>query len=190
GHGMSPRWGGRSLSFVREVERYRLEIVGLTSTHSLGSGTQLLERGWTLHYSGVALGWLASWCGLAYNSPAQPPCVGVHPRVNERVTSLRLRVGDRSLAVVCAYGPNSSTEYPGLLGVPGREEEVGQTWQTQTYCEKVCWERLAETSVRETGDIESEWTMFSASIVDACGKIRSCGHKVSGACCGRQPSIF
>ncbi|KAI3352134.1 hypothetical protein L3Q82_020940 [Scortum barcoo] len=40
--------------------------------------------------------------------------------VNERVASLRLRVGDRSLAVVCAYGPNSSTEYPGLLGVPGR----------------------------------------------------------------------
>ncbi|KAI3375532.1 hypothetical protein L3Q82_003856 [Scortum barcoo] len=32
--------------------------------------------------------------------------------VNERVASLRLRVGDRSLAVVCAYGPNSSTEYP------------------------------------------------------------------------------
>ena len=41
---------------MREVERYRLEIVGLTSTHSLGSGTQLLERGWTLHYSGVAQG--------------------------------------------------------------------------------------------------------------------------------------
>ncbi|KAI3371025.1 hypothetical protein L3Q82_023675 [Scortum barcoo] len=41
---------------VREVERYRLEIVGLTSTHSLGSGTQLLERGWTLHYSGVTQG--------------------------------------------------------------------------------------------------------------------------------------
>ncbi|KAK3534104.1 hypothetical protein QTP86_002215 [Hemibagrus guttatus] len=38
---------------VREVERYRLEIVGLASMHSLGSGTQLLERGWTLFYSGV-----------------------------------------------------------------------------------------------------------------------------------------
>ncbi|KAI3351456.1 hypothetical protein L3Q82_020310 [Scortum barcoo] len=37
------------------------------------------------------------------------------PRVNERVASLRLRVGDRSLAVVCAYGPNSSTEYPAFL---------------------------------------------------------------------------
>ncbi|KAI3375408.1 hypothetical protein L3Q82_021891 [Scortum barcoo] len=48
---------------------------------------------------------------------------------------------------------------------------------------RVCWERLAEPSVREVfnshlrksfsqipreaGDIESEWTMFSASIVDA-----------------------
>ncbi|KAI3352928.1 hypothetical protein L3Q82_019491 [Scortum barcoo] len=62
-------------------------------------------------------------------------------------------------------------------------EEVGQTWQTQTCIVRVCWERLAEPSVREVfnshlrksfsqipreaGDIESEWTMFSASIVDA-----------------------
>ncbi|KAI3356522.1 hypothetical protein L3Q82_017729 [Scortum barcoo] len=60
--------GGKEPELVqREVERYRLEIVGLTSTHSLGlgSGTQLLERGWTLHYSGVAQGELAaSWCGI------------------------------------------------------------------------------------------------------------------------------
>ncbi|KAI3362053.1 hypothetical protein L3Q82_012386 [Scortum barcoo] len=63
---------------------------------------------------------------------------------------------------------------------------------------RVCWERLAEPSVREVfnshlrksfsqipreaGDIESEWTMFSASIVDAA--VRSCGRKVSGACRG------
>ncbi|KAI3352015.1 hypothetical protein L3Q82_020840 [Scortum barcoo] len=36
------------------------------------------------------------------------------------------------------------------------------------------------------GDIESEWTMFSASIVvDAA--VRSCGRKVSGACRGGNP---
>ena len=61
-----------------------------------------------------------------------------------------------------------------------------------------CWERLAEPTVREVfnshlwesfdqipreaGDIESEWTMFSTSIVDAA--VRSCGRKVSGACRG------
>ncbi|KAI3372053.1 hypothetical protein L3Q82_006916 [Scortum barcoo] len=67
---------------------------------------------------------------------------------------------------------------------------------------RVCWERLAEPSVREVfnshlrksfsqipreaGDIESEWTMFSASIVD-CAAVRSCGRKVSGACRGGNP---
>ncbi|KAI3360580.1 hypothetical protein L3Q82_002449 [Scortum barcoo] len=65
-----------------------------------------------------------------------------------------------------------------------------------------CWERLAEPSVREVfnshlrksfsqipreaGDIESEWTMFSASIVDAKW-FGSCGRKVSGACRGGNP---
>jgi len=42
---------------VREVDRYQLDMVGLTSTHSTGgSGTKLLERGWTLSFSGVAQG--------------------------------------------------------------------------------------------------------------------------------------
>ena len=66
---------------------------------------------------------------------------------------------------------------------------------------RVCWERLAEPSVkevfnshlresldlipREAGDIESEWTMFSTSIVDAA--VRSCGRRVSGACRGGNP---
>ncbi|KAK3575180.1 hypothetical protein QTP86_020916, partial [Hemibagrus guttatus] len=94
--------GGEGAELVREVERYRLEIVGLASTHSLGSGTQLLERGWTLFFSGV-----------------------LH--------------GERRRAGV------------GLL----------------------------------IGNIESEWTMFSTSIVDAA--IRSCGRKVSGASRGGNP---
>ncbi|TWW52999.1 R2DM Retrovirus-related Pol polyprotein from type II retrotransposable element, partial [Takifugu flavidus] len=35
--------------------------------------------------------------------------------VDERVASLRLRVGGRILTVVCAYGPNSSSAYPPFL---------------------------------------------------------------------------
>ncbi|KAI3364547.1 hypothetical protein L3Q82_011336 [Scortum barcoo] len=66
---------------------------------------------------------------------------------------------------------------------------------------RVCWERLAEPSVREVfnshlrksfsqipreaGDIESEWTMFSASIVNAA--VRSCGRKVLWCLSWRQP---
>ena len=35
--------------------------------------------------------------------------------MNERVASMRLRVRDRTLTVVSAYGPNSSAEYPAFL---------------------------------------------------------------------------
>ena len=100
---------------MREVERYRLDIVGLTSTHSLGSGTLLLERGWTLHYSGVAHGGRRrAGVGLLI-APHLSRLVLEFTPVNERVASLRLRVGDRSLTVVSAYGPNISAEYPAFL---------------------------------------------------------------------------
>ncbi len=47
---------GKEPELVRKVEWYVLAIVGLTSMHSTGSGTKLLERGWTLSFSGVAQG--------------------------------------------------------------------------------------------------------------------------------------
>ncbi len=111
--------GGKEPELVREVERYQLEIVGLTSTHSLGSGTQLLEKGWTLFYSGVAHGERRrAGLGLLIAPQLSRHVLEFFP-VNESVASLRLRVGDRSVTVVCAYGPNGSAEYPAFLGSLG-----------------------------------------------------------------------
>ncbi|KAK3517159.1 hypothetical protein QTP86_003882 [Hemibagrus guttatus] len=107
--------GGKEPELVREVERYRLEIVRLASTHSLGSGTQLLERGWTLFYSGVPHGERRrAGVGLLIAPQLSRHVLEFSP-VNERVVSLRLRAGDRCLTVVSAYGPNGSVEYPTFL---------------------------------------------------------------------------
>ncbi|KAK3525108.1 hypothetical protein QTP86_016265 [Hemibagrus guttatus] len=106
---------GKEPELVREVERYWLEIVGLASTHSLGSGTQLLERGWTLFYSGVPHGERRrAGVGLLIAPQLSRHVLEFSP-VNERVVSLRLRAGDRCLTVVSAYGLNGSVEYPTFL---------------------------------------------------------------------------
>ena len=100
---------GKEPELVREVEKVRLDIVGLTSTHSKGSGTSLLERGWTLFHSGVATG-ERRWAGVAILiAPWFRACTLEFTPVDERVAPLRLRVGRRILTVVCAYGPNSSS---------------------------------------------------------------------------------
>ncbi|KAK3528647.1 hypothetical protein QTP70_006352, partial [Hemibagrus guttatus] len=107
--------GGKEPELVREVERYRLEIVGLASTHSLGSGTQLLERGWTLFFSGVPHGERRrAGVGLLIAPQLSRHVLEFSP-VNETVVSLCLRAGDRCLTVVSAYGPNGSVEYPTFL---------------------------------------------------------------------------
>ena len=45
--------GGKEPELVREVERYQLDLVGLTSRHSRGSESVLLDREWALFFSGV-----------------------------------------------------------------------------------------------------------------------------------------
>ncbi|KAK0134372.1 Craniofacial development protein 2 [Merluccius polli] len=105
---------GKEPELVREVEKFWLDIVGLTSTHSKGSGTSLLERGWTLFHSGVATGERRRAVAILI-APRLGACMLEFTPVGERVASLRLRVGGRILTVVCAYGPNSSSEYPPFL---------------------------------------------------------------------------
>ncbi|KAI3365318.1 hypothetical protein L3Q82_010408, partial [Scortum barcoo] len=110
--------GRKEPDLVREVERYRLEIVGLTSTHSsLGSGTQLLERGWTLHYSGVAQGERRrAGVGLLIAPQLSRHVLEFTP-VNERVASLRLRVVDSG--DFNAHVGNNSDTWRGVIGRNG-----------------------------------------------------------------------
>jgi len=107
---------GKEPGLVREVERYQLDMVGLTSTHSTCSGTKLLERGWTLSFSGVAQG-LRRQVGVGMlTSLWLSAAVLEFSPVNERVISMRLQVTwGKALTVVCAYAPNSRSEYLAFL---------------------------------------------------------------------------
>ncbi|KAI3368054.1 hypothetical protein L3Q82_026877, partial [Scortum barcoo] len=78
---------------------------------------KLLERGWTLHYSGVAQGERRrAGVGLLIAPQLSRHVLEFTP-VNERVASLRLRVeGIGLLLLFVPHGPaNSSTEYPAFL---------------------------------------------------------------------------
>ncbi|KAI3356364.1 hypothetical protein L3Q82_017591, partial [Scortum barcoo] len=86
--------GGRSLSSAGRLRGTSArDSRAHASTHSLGSGLEPSSlRGagpsTTLELPRVSV---AGWCGLAYSSPAQPPCVGVHP-------------GERRGSLPCAFG--------------------------------------------------------------------------------------
>ncbi|KAK3545682.1 hypothetical protein QTP70_010761 [Hemibagrus guttatus] len=209
--------GGKEPELVREIERYRLEIVGLASTHSLGSGTQLLERGWTLFFSGVPHGERRrAGVGLLIAPRLSRHVLEFSP-VNERVVSLcQDTLGRRSmidLVIVSSdlrphvldtrvkRGAELSTDHHLVVSWIRLRRRMPDRLGRPKRIVRVCWERLADPSVRgvfnshlresfnqiprEVGDIESEWTMFSSSIVDAA--IRSCGRKVSGAGRGGNP---
>ncbi|TWW77420.1 hypothetical protein D4764_12G0008100 [Takifugu flavidus] len=88
---------GKDPELVRKVEQFRLDIVGFTSMHSKGSGTSLLERGWTLYHSGVANGERRRAGVAILVAPRLSACILEFTPVNERVASLRLWVGGRIL---------------------------------------------------------------------------------------------
>ena len=106
---------GKEPELVREIQRYGLDIVGLTTMHSTGSGTRFLERGWTLFYAGVVPGAMQrAGVGLLI-APRLSANVWEFAPVDERVASLHLRVGERVLTVVGTYALNRSSEYPPFL---------------------------------------------------------------------------
>jgi len=73
---------------VREVKQYQLDMVGLTSTHSTGSGTKLLKRGWTLSFSSVAQGVRCQVGVGILSSPRLSAALLEFSPVNERVVSM------------------------------------------------------------------------------------------------------
>ncbi|KAK3541692.1 hypothetical protein QTP86_001108 [Hemibagrus guttatus] len=105
-------------------------------------------------------------------------------------TAHQHQIHSDSTQICLQVGPRT----PPIAGVPNTLIEIDQSIAKGRSCQPITtWWGVFNSHLRESfnqiprevGDIESEWTMFSTSIVDAT--IRSCGRKVSGAGCGGNP---
>jgi len=85
-------------------------MVGLTSTHSTDSGTKLLERGWTLSFSGVAQG-VRHQAGVGILTEHR--CVVLPGEREVRLHATASHWGEGSDC--CVFLCNSSSEYPAVL---------------------------------------------------------------------------
>ena len=98
---------GKEPKFVCEVERYRLDIVRLNSTHTTGSGANLLQGGWTLfhgerHHARVS----------SLRVPQLEACMLGFSPVDQRVASLQREC---AFTIIWAYAPNICSDYPAFF---------------------------------------------------------------------------
>ena len=100
---------------VDEAIRYRLDIVGVSSTRRKGNGTLILNKRWQLFYSGVDPALHAQeGLGILTNPRLAERVVEWRP-ISERVAVLRLKLKEKTLALVHMHAPNTESEYAPFL---------------------------------------------------------------------------
>ena len=106
---------GKEPELVDEAIRYRLDIVGVSSTKRKGNGTLVLNKRWQLFYSGVDPALHAqAGVGILTNPRLAERVVEWRP-ISERVALLRLKLKEKTLALVQVYAPNTESEYAPFL---------------------------------------------------------------------------
>jgi exonuclease III len=108
--------GSKEQELVEEAAKYRLDIVGVSETKLKGKGTRDLENGWKLFYSGLVDPQAHAHAGVGIlTSPRMAEQVIEWLPKSERAAVLRLKAGNRNLAIVQIYAPNDSQEYTAFL---------------------------------------------------------------------------
>lgn len=79
---------GKEPELVQQIEGYQPDIVGFTSKDSTDSGTKLLERDWSLSYSGVVQGERQQAGMRIFTSSWLSAAVLEFSQVNKRVVSM------------------------------------------------------------------------------------------------------
>ena len=101
---------GKELELVEEAKRYHLDIIGISSTKRSSSGTVDLDGGWKLFYSGADASMSAQAGVGILTNPRLSDCVSNWIPLGSRVSTLKLKVLDRSLCLLQVYAPNATSE--------------------------------------------------------------------------------
>ncbi|KAL7886838.1 hypothetical protein AOLI_G00045590 [Acnodon oligacanthus] len=106
----SQAWGWHSLApGDRAAHVTRPEAI-------VSSETKLLDRGWSLSYSGVAQRERCRAGVVILTSTWLVAVLLEFVPVDKRVASIRIKITERkTLTVVCAYAPNNRSEYLAFL---------------------------------------------------------------------------
>ena len=88
----------------QNIDRYRLDLLGLTETHMPGSGTTLLDNSSLLIHSGRADGIKRQGVGLSLSKRIKNSLISFTP-TSERVLTARLHSKQINISVVVAYAP-------------------------------------------------------------------------------------
>ena len=131
---------GKEPELADEASRYRLDIVGVSSTKRKGNETLVLNKRWQLFYSGVDPALHAqAGVGILTNPRLAEKFVEWRP-ISERVALLRLKLKEKTQALEQAYAPNTESEYAPFLdevsgvleGIPGTDSIGTSTLTLET----------------------------------------------------------
>ena len=86
------------------ISDYRLDLLGITETHFLGTGSELLNNGSLLIYSGRVDGIRRQGVGLSLSKRIKNSLISYMP-VSERILTARLHSKHLNISVVVVYAP-------------------------------------------------------------------------------------
>ena len=97
---------GKDLELIEEVDKYKIDILGITETKKKGQGVDTLGK-YKIIYSGVDKQQRAkAGVGIVIKEDLYED--SDYTFINERLLELNIELKNRNLKIVVAYGPNES----------------------------------------------------------------------------------
>ena len=89
------------------ISEYRLDLLGITKTHIPGTGTEIMDNGSLLIYSGRTDGIRRQGVGLSLSKRIKNSLISYVP-ISERMLTARLHSKHLNISVVVVYAPTEA----------------------------------------------------------------------------------